>query len=635
MVEINREVTISIGAGVFLLFAILAYVMIPVAFPADTIILTNPDGGAPVSCLPSGGFVLAQNLTDLCDVTIVSPATNQIIEYNGTQWVNVAATIFNDTTTCTNIGTGTAFICVEGTNVDLRSLLAGTGISVSNSTNTVTITNTAPDNTVCANVGAGSQVYKDGECNFRTLTEGANIDLTQNTDDITIAVTGITPESTVCTNLGSVGEGVYASGNCDFKKLLAGSGISLSANGTRITITNTSPESTTCNNVGTGNQLCSGGNVNIDTIIAGTGITITDTTDDWTFASNCQNTGTGEAVCESSNNINSLIAGTGVSIADTSGDLTITNLVNTLNDLTDVIIISPTTNDAIRYNGTHWVDVNTAIWYDITNNIGTNTLIIKGTLSPIATFTLDSGGAGVTMEGTNYGGVNRLDCRASGGTEASPTILSGATNYCNLRIFGWDGSAFGQGAGNSYQSISTWNSTNHGMSVRLNSVADGTTTSRAVVEAHGDGTFRIGPTTLRLILSSSGLTAGRTFTFPDSAGEVTVNTATQTLTNKRIIYDVATKTADYTLVTTDDVILCNASGASRTLTLPTAVGNTGQIFMIKRIDSIALNTCTIDANGTQTIDNNLTVTLDTLGGLVNSVEIVSDGANWWIISDNT
>lgn len=299
--------------------------MIPVAFPADTIILTNPQGAAPVSCLPSGGFVLAQNLTDLCDVVIISPSTGQIIEYNGTQWVNVASTTFNDTTTCTNIGTGTAYVCVEGTNVDLRSLLAGAGISVSNNTNTITITNTAPDNTVCANVGAGSQVYKDGECNFRTLTEGANIDLTQNTDDITIAVTGITGESTVCTNLGSVGEGIYVSGNCNFKKLLAGSGITLSSNGTRITITNSLPEATVCNNVGTGNQLCSGGNVNIDTLIAGTGITISDTTDDWTFASQCANTGTGEPVCESSNNINSLIASTGITIADTTGDLTVTN----------------------------------------------------------------------------------------------------------------------------------------------------------------------------------------------------------------------------------------------------------------------------------------------------------------------
>jgi hypothetical protein len=129
-------------------------------------------------------------------------------------------------------------------------------------------------------------------------------------------------------NMGTVGTGVFAGKSVNellFKKLLAGTGITLVSNGTRITINNSLPESTTCNNVGTGNQLCSGDNVNIDTIIAGTGITISDTTDDWTFSSQCANTGTGEAICESSNNINSLIAGNGVSITDTTGDLTITN----------------------------------------------------------------------------------------------------------------------------------------------------------------------------------------------------------------------------------------------------------------------------------------------------------------------
>lgn len=338
MVEID-DTRIKVGAGLFLFVLIAAFLIVPYAFPADTIILTNPQGGTPVSCLPTGGLVLAQNLTDLCDVTIISPLTTQIIEYNGTQWVNVnVSQVFNDTTTCGNIGTGTAFLCVEGTNLDLRSLLAGTGISVSNNTNTITITNTAPDNTVCANLGTwGEGVYANGECNFRRIiVNGTGSCLTSDFDSNS---TNIVIQN-ICTynadNLGSVGEGVWASVTNNypdfvqnFKKLLAGSGISLSANGTRITFTNTLPEATACNNVGTGNQLCSGGNVNIDTLIAGTGITITDTTDDWTFASQCANTGTGEAVCESSNNINSLIAGTDISITDTTGDLTIasTNLI--------------------------------------------------------------------------------------------------------------------------------------------------------------------------------------------------------------------------------------------------------------------------------------------------------------------
>lgn len=141
------------------------------------------------------------------------------------------------------------------------------------------------DDTLCANVGSGSQVYKDGECNFRTLIGSSDISVTQQTDTITI----------------------------DFNGTVSG-------------------ESTVCGNVGTGNTIHVGGsNCNAKSLIAGTGITITDTTDDWTIASTvvdtnaCTNTGTGEAVCESANNINSLIAGTGITIVDTTGDLTISS----------------------------------------------------------------------------------------------------------------------------------------------------------------------------------------------------------------------------------------------------------------------------------------------------------------------
>lgn len=86
------------------------------------------------------------------------------------------------------------------------------------------------------------------------------------------------------------------------------------------------------------------------------------------------------------------------------------------------------------------------------------------------------------------------------------------------------------------------------------------------------------------------------------------------------------KTANYTLVTTDDVIACDTSSNDITLTLPTAVGNTGKQFFIKKI-AVEFS-CIIDANGAQTIDDELTQTLRTKH---TSVTIVSDGANWLIL----
>lgn len=183
------------------------------------------------------------------------------------------------------------------------------------------------ETTECINLASQYQVVlnsTDGNCFIRALANGTNISMTTNSTHIVISSSG-GGETTVCA--GQIGNyNIVASssgGNCNFKNLLAGTGITLSSNSTHITITNSAPESTACNNVGTGNQLCSSGNVNIDSLIAGTGITITDTTDDYTFASQCANTGSGEAICESSNNINSLIGSSGINIADTTGDLTI------------------------------------------------------------------------------------------------------------------------------------------------------------------------------------------------------------------------------------------------------------------------------------------------------------------------
>ena len=86
------------------------------------------------------------------------------------------------------------------------------------------------------------------------------------------------------------------------------------------------------------------------------------------------------------------------------------------------------------------------------------------------------------------------------------------------------------------------------------------------------------------------------------------------------------KTTNYTLSATDDLLLCDTSSNNITLTLPTAVGNDGKVFYIKKIASAYV--CTLDANGSQTIDGELTQTLLTN---YTAVTLVSDGANWLIL----
>lgn len=63
---------------------------------------------------------------------------------------------------------------------------------------------------------------------------------------------------------------------------------------------------------------------------------------------------------------------------------------------------------------------------------------------------------------------------------------------------------------------------------------------------------------------------------------------------------IQTKTGDYTVLTTDDIVRCNGTF---TVTLYAAAGNVGKIVIIKNIGT---GVVTIDGNGSDTIDGALT-----------------------------
>ena len=90
---------------------------------------------------------------------------------------------------------------------------------------------------------------------------------------------------------------------------------------------------------------------------------------------------------------------------------------------------------------------------------------------------------------------------------------------------------------------------------------------------------------------------------------------------------VTSKTANYTATTSDDVILCNASGGAFTITLYAASGNSGKQLTIKKTDS-SNNAVTIDGNASETIDG---TTTKAIAAQYTSLTIVCDGSNWHII----
>ena len=93
-----------------------------------------------------------------------------------------------------------------------------------------------------SNVGGGAGVFKQKsgvDLQFKSLIAGTNLTITNNTDDLTLDVTGV-GEVNTASNLGA-GEGVFAqktAQDLEFKSLVAGSGISLASTGTEITVTN-------------------------------------------------------------------------------------------------------------------------------------------------------------------------------------------------------------------------------------------------------------------------------------------------------------------------------------------------------------------------------------------------------------
>lgn len=92
---------------------------------------------------------------------------------------------------------------------------------------------------------------------------------------------------------------------------------------------------------------------------------------------------------------------------------------------------------------------------------------------------------------------------------------------------------------------------------------------------------------------------------------------------------VTTKTGAYTLTATDYICLTNTTSSAFSITLPTALGRTGQTYIIKDWKGTAVtNNVTIATTSSQTIDGASTRVLT---AAFQSVTVISDGANWSII----
>ena len=87
------------------------------------------------------------------------------------------------------------------------------------------------------------------------------------------------------------------------------------------------------------------------------------------------------------------------------------------------------------------------------------------------------------------------------------------------------------------------------------------------------------------------------------------------------------KTADYTALITDEIILVDATAGNVTITLPAAASNSGKEYIVKKTDNTS-NIVIIDGNSTETIDGALTQTIQEQYG---AYKIITDASNWYIV----
>lgn len=143
----------------------------------------------------------------------------------------------------------------------------------------------------------------------------------------------------------------------------------------------------------------------------------------------------------------------------------------------------------------------------------------------------------------------------------------------------------------------------------------------AIVEAAAltNGQMLIGSTGAAPVAAT--LTAGTGISIANAAGSITITA--------NGITPLVTKTANYTILSTDGTILCDTSGGAFTLTLPNPSGLSGQIWRV--IDSTGFfqsNNLTLAPHGAEKIEGlAASKVLQTPWGWFN---VVTDGVSWFV-----
>lgn len=160
-------------------------------------------------------------------------------------------------------------------------------------------------------------------------------------------------------------------------------------------------------------------------------------------------------------------------------------------------------------------------------------------------------------------------------------------------------------------------------------VSTGTAPSWATLGINGGGTGLVSYSTGDLLYApASGNSLGQLAI--GSTGQVLkVSGGLPAWSSQTNLYQVRTITADSTALSTDDVILVKAPTGGATLTIPIASSFTaGKYFIVKKIDAATTNNVALSFT---TSKLEFSQTSWSLTRPYESIQIVSDGTNWWIL----
>ena len=291
-----------------------------------------------------GQSQIPDNIINIAKLDVTDGTNGQVLATNGQ-----GELFFKDTEESSgeandgiNLGTGIGvFDSKSNTTLQFNSLAAGSGISVTENLNTITITNTAPNIVQNAfttiQVAGETNIIADSSSDVLTIVAGTGITLTTDPSTDTLTITGTSASATqnlfetIVSDTGST----TADSTTDTLNILGGTDISTSIVGDTLTIDYTGSGSQGGNAFGSitvsGQDTVAADSIS-DTLnlVAGSGVVITtnQTTDEVTF-SVIAGAGSGTINSGDTGSL-AYYAATGTAISQTGSNLTWNSGTNTL-----------------------------------------------------------------------------------------------------------------------------------------------------------------------------------------------------------------------------------------------------------------------------------------------------------------